>query len=97
MFKDGLAFKFDVDRYKRNHLVRHLDGRELAMLSCSTSCQEALKKESMKFFLSQHQMEVLQFGEFEDTTVEFRNGIYHMLADVTPADEEEDFLWRLWS
>ncbi|MOA45669.1 hypothetical protein D3C78_1680910 [compost metagenome] len=51
----------------------------------------------MKFFLSQHQMEVLQFGEFEDTTVEFRNGIYHMLADVTPADEEEDFLWRLWS
>lgn len=96
MFKDGLAFKFDVDRYKQNHLARHLDGRELAMLECEASCPEALKKESMKFFLERHQQEVVQFGEFEDTTVEFRNGIYHMLADATPVDEEDDFLWRLW-
>lgn len=96
MFKDGLAFKFDVDRYKQNHLLRHLDGRELAMLECGARCPEALKKESMKFLLLRHQLEVLQFGEFEDTTVEFRNGIYHMLADTEPVDEEDDFLWRLW-
>ncbi len=32
------------------------------------------------------------FPSFEQTPIEFRNGVFHMLAD----DESDDFLWRLW-
>lgn len=32
------------------------------------------------------------FPAFEQTPIEFRNGVFHMLAD----DESDDFQWRLW-
>lgn len=32
------------------------------------------------------------FPRFEQTPIEFRNGVYHMLAD----DESDEFQWKLW-
>ncbi|MFY9260181.1 MAG: hypothetical protein WAO71_06680 [Gallionella sp.] len=32
-----------------------------------------------------------KFARFEDIPIEFRNGVFHILADA-----EDDFLWRLW-
>lgn len=98
LYRDSLATQFDVQRYQQNHLFRHLDGRESAMLDCmGEDCQDKLKRLSLKFFLQQHAAQVLAFKTFEDTTVDFRNGIYHMLADATVDDESRAFYWRLWS
>lgn len=98
LYDDGVLFKSDVDRYLSNHLVKHLDGRELAILNCEeTFCEKELKNRSMKFFLARHDLAVDQFCSFENTRVEFRNGIYHMLADAHPEDEQDEFYWRLWN
>ncbi|EPB7991249.1 hypothetical protein ACI51W_34600 (plasmid) [Pseudomonas marginalis] len=98
LYDDGVLFKSDVDRYLSNHLVKHLDGRELAMLDCEEiSCEKELKNRSMKFFLARHISPVEQFCSFENTRVEFRNGVYHMLADEHPEDEQDEFHRRLWN
>ncbi|MEZ0199354.1 hypothetical protein AB9U01_35475, partial [Pseudomonas qingdaonensis] len=97
LYSDNLASEFDVKRYQKNHLDRHLDGRMSAMIDCmDETCPIQLKRHSLKFFFKQHAEEVVQLNTFEDTTTDFRNGIYHMLADVIPEDEDRAFYWRLW-
>ncbi|WP_211264497.1 hypothetical protein [Acetobacter senegalensis] len=96
-YKDGVLFKSSVDLYLRNHLMRHLDGRELAMLDCTgITCRTELKTRSMKFYLECHSRTVEPFCSLEHTMTEFRNGIYHMLAGDKPKDKDEEFFWRLW-
>ena len=97
LYQDNLASDFDIKRYQKNHLDRHLDGRLSAMVDwMDETCPIQLKRQSLKFFFKQHSAEVVQLNTFEDTTTDFRNGIYHMLADVKSDDEEREFYWRLW-
>lgn len=98
LYRDSLASEFDILRYQKNHLDRHLDGRLSAMIDCmDESCSIQLRRKSLKFFFQQHAAEVVHLKTFEDTTADFRNGIYHMLADVKADDEEKEFYWRLWN
>ncbi|WP_315386200.1 hypothetical protein [Microvirgula aerodenitrificans] len=98
LYEEGVIFKSDVDRYLSNHLVKHQDSRDLAMLDCEDiTCEKELKTRSMKFYLACHTLAVDQFCNFENTRTEFRNGIYHMLADEQPEDEQDTFHWRLWN
>ncbi|GAO96703.1 hypothetical protein PSA5_28315, partial [Pseudomonas syringae pv. actinidiae] len=97
LYADSLAFKSDIERYQEYHHERHLVGRERAIGKCQhVTCPVRLKKDSIDFYLERHDMDVRQLLEFEDTTFDFRNGIYHMLADVVPKDKDDEFLWRLW-
>lgn len=97
LYSDNLASEFDVKRYQKNHLVRHQDGRQSAMIDCMDETSPIqLQRQSLKFFHKQHAETVVQLNTFEDTTVDFRNGIYHMLADVKTDDEDKAFYWRLW-
>lgn len=97
LYKDGVLSKSAVDLYLRNHLIRHVDGRELAMLDCmGITCQTELKTRSMKFYLECHSRTVEPFCSLEHTMTEFRNGIYHMLAGEKAEDKDEEFFWRLW-
>lgn len=97
LYRDNLASDFDIKRYQKNHLDRHLDGRLSAMVDwMDETCPIQLKRQSLKFFYKQHAAEVVQLNTFEDTTTDFRNGIYHMLADVKSDDEDREFYWRLW-
>lgn len=97
LYSDNLASEFDVKRYQKNHLDRHLDGRLSAMVDCmDETCPIQLQRQSLKFFYKQHAETVVQLNTFEDTTADFRNGIYHMLADVKTDDEDKTFYWRLW-
>ena len=97
LYSDNLATDFDVKRYQENHLNRHKDGRLGAMIDAmDKTCRIQQQRESLKFFYRQHAEAVVQLNTFEDTTPDFRNGIYHMLADVKTEDEEKAFYWRLW-
>ncbi|MCL6357969.1 hypothetical protein EXT68_21325 [Pectobacterium parmentieri] len=97
LYSDNLASEFDVKRYQKNHLVRHQSGRQSAMIDCMGETSPIqLQRQSLRFFHNQHAAAVVQLNTFEDTTVDFRNGIYHMLADVKTDDEDKAFYWRLW-
>lgn len=97
LYRDNLANEFDIKRYQENHLNRHKDGRLGAMIDAmDKTCRIQQQRESLKFFYKQHAEPVVQLNTFEDTTPDFRNGIYHMLADVKTDDEEKAFYWRLW-
>lgn len=97
LYSDNLASEFDVKRYQENHLVRHQNGRQSAMIDCMDETSPIqLQRQSLKFFHKQHAEAVVQLNTFEDTTAAFRNGIYHMLADVKTDDEDKAFYWRLW-
>ncbi|MBN3116000.1 hypothetical protein H4F46_13980 [Pectobacterium brasiliense] len=97
LYSDNLASEFDVKRYQENHLVRHQNGRQSAMIDCMDETSSIqLQRQSLKFFHKQHAEAVVQLNTFEDTTAAFRNGIYHMLADVKTDDEDKAFYWRLW-
>jgi len=97
LYTDSLASPFDIKRYQKNHLNRHQDGRQEAMIDCmGETCPTQLKRQSLRFFFSQHSAPVVKLNTFEDTTTEFRNGIYHMLADVKADRVEDEFYWRLW-
>lgn len=88
--------KDDVDRYKEEQLKRHISLRSAAMRKCSREPKEYWCDESKNFF-------DLRCGEspdiiptFDDITVEFRNGIWHMLADDEDEVDSEKLHWRLW-
>ena len=96
-YKDGVISKSSVTLYLNNHLTRHLDGRQSAMIACKDlNKTDELQDKSQQFYLGRHDMPIEPFCGLNNTMTEFRNGIYHMLAEETPEDEEEEFLWRLW-
>jgi len=97
LYADSLVSPFDIQRYQKNHLDRHQDGRQGAMIDCmDETCQIQLKRKSLRFFFAQHSAPVVKLNAFEDTTPDFRNGIYHMLADVKADKLEDELYWRLW-
>jgi len=97
LYDGSLANPLDIRRYQENHLQRHISGRRGAMLSCKgVKCPDELKQKSLLFFFDRLSVEVVRLKSFEDTTVEFRNGMYHMLADVKADKEIHEFYWRLW-
>lgn len=96
-YKDGVISKSNVTLYLNNHRTRHLDGRQSAMIACKgLSKADELQDKSQQFYLGRHDMPIEPFCGLINTMTEFRNGIYHMLAEETPEDEDEEFLWRLW-
>lgn len=97
LYQDGVLFKHMLDTYLSNHLTQHQFGREHAMLGCmGVSCQTQLNTQSLMFFLNRNGLPAEPFCGLEHTMIEFRNGIYHMLAGETPEDEDDEFHWRLW-
>ncbi|WKA63954.1 hypothetical protein [Pectobacterium aroidearum] len=97
LYSDGVLFKTELDGYMKNHLIQHQFGRERAMLNCADfTNQVELKKKSESFYLERNSMDVAPFCGMDHTRIEFRNGIYHLLAGEESEDEDEQFHWRLW-
>lgn len=97
LYKDQILFKPVLDLYLHNHRSSHLLEREAAMLNCDTiEDSAALRKESRKFYLARLKVLPASFCGMNNTMFEFRNGIYHMLADESPMNKDEEFHWKLW-
>jgi hypothetical protein len=68
------------------------------MMECEgIDCQKELEKRSMMFFLDRHKLPIDKFCNMDGTRADFRNGIYHILAEDKPKDEDDEFYWRLWN
>jgi hypothetical protein len=97
LFKDQILSKPVLDLYLHNHRSAHLIEREAAMLDCEEIEDSAeLKKESRKFYLARLKASPTPFCGMANTMLEFRNGVYHMLACESPKSKDEEFHWKLW-
>lgn len=97
LIKDCTTSQSDVESYSKNHMRTHSASRAKLMIGCDeTWSVSKLKQESLKFYYARCELDVVGFRNYEDTPVEFRNGIYHMLADAVPASSAKEFHWRLW-
>ncbi|KWS27006.1 hypothetical protein [Pseudomonas syringae] len=97
LIKDCTTSQDDVEGYSKNHMRTHSAHRSELMVDCDeTWSTSKLRQASLKFYHSRRRLDVVRFRNYEDTPVEFRNGIYHMLADAVPADSAKEFHWRLW-
>ncbi|KPB49645.1 Uncharacterized protein ALO57_01330 [Pseudomonas coronafaciens pv. oryzae] len=97
LIKDCTTSQDDVEDYSKNHMRTHGAHRSELMVDCDETWSTLkLKQASLKFYHSRRRLDVVGFRNYEDTPVEFRNGIYHMLADAVHANSAKEFHWRLW-
>lgn len=76
------------DVYARNLLSTHKTQHRRAMRSVT---ENNVIDTSKNFYDDRTGEYPQKFARFEDIPIEFRNGVFHILADA-----EDDFLWRLW-
>lgn len=97
LIKDYTTSQSDIDDYCRNQLRMHHSSRLSAMYKCDTSLSpEKLQKISFAFYHERCAEAVTSFSTYDFTPIEFRNGIYHLLADEEPRNSLPEFHWRLW-
>ncbi|RLU08398.1 hypothetical protein CS078_16035 [Pseudomonas prosekii] len=97
LFSECRLHKPDLARYQANQLGSHLSHRASQMIEVrKITDMDDLKAESMKFYHQRHAQQAEQLCSFENTTIEFRNGVYHLLAEEQPEDIDDEFHWKLW-
>ncbi|WP_313083879.1 hypothetical protein [Pulveribacter sp.] len=97
LLKDQIPINSPLQLYLHNHRSNHFVEREAAILDCDGLRDDAaLKKASLRFYLARLKAPTEPFCAMANTMPEFRNGIYHMLADENPKDKEKEFHWKLW-
>lgn len=97
VIKDYTTSQKDIDDYCKNQLRMHRSSRLSAMCKCdAASSPEELQRASCAFYGKRCAEAVTPFSTYDSTPVEFRNGIYHILADEEPRNPLSEFHWRLW-
>jgi hypothetical protein len=98
LIKDCTTSHEDIKKYSKNQLRLHQSSRAAAIYECATGLSQAdLKNASCAFYHGRCAEKVDAFVNYEDTPVEFRNGMYHMLADQEATSPLKQFHWRLWN
>lgn len=98
LVKDCTTSQEDVENYSKNQLRMHRSSRSSALRECDPLLSHALlQKASCTFYDNRCAVPADNFCTYEFTPIEFRNGIYHMLADDRPASQLREFHWRLWT
>lgn len=94
---ESTASKSDLDRYFDNTRGQHRNVRESAMHKCRrVQDSDVLKEMSQDFYLERLASTIDPFCGMDSTTPDFRNGVFHLLADDQPKDADDEFHWRLW-
>ncbi|WP_095159401.1 hypothetical protein [Pseudomonas sp. Irchel 3E13] len=97
LIKDCTTSQDDVESYSQKHMRTHSASRSALMEEIdATWSADKTKRASRQFYHSRRGMDVVGLGSYEDTPAEFRNGIYHMLAEEVPPNPAKEFHWRLW-
>lgn len=98
LYKEGRFYQSDERQYRENHLAMHVSARARNMVRARRiTDEEELKEMSLEFYFDRIAMPPEQLAYLESTSVLFRNGIYHHLADEEPEDERDEFQWKLWT
>ncbi len=96
LVKDCTTSQEDIEDYSKNQLRMHCSSRSSAMRKCDSTFDHAqLQKASCDFYDDRCAEAADRFSTYDFTPIEFRNGIYHILADE-PRSPLKEFHWRLW-
>ena len=97
LIKDCIISESDINGYTRNQYRLHIDSWRLHLSKCETSLSSGdLHTKSQQFYLLRCSLPIDKISKFDSTPVEFRNGIYQMLADEAPGTRRQEFHWKLW-
>lgn len=97
VIKDYTTSPKDIEDYCRNQLRIHRSSRLSAMCKCDAALShDQLQKASYAFYGERCAEAVPPFSTYDFTPIEFRNGIYHILADEEGKNPLSEFHWRLW-
>ncbi|MDA5483334.1 hypothetical protein PGS49_22285 [Yersinia intermedia] len=96
VIKDYTTSQQDIEDYSRNQLRIHCSSRLSAIYKCDPALQQQLQRASCAFYSERCAEAVTPLSTYDFTPTEFRNGIYHMLADEEPRTLLSEFHWRLW-
>jgi len=89
--------KDDIEDYKHGHRQRHISLREMAARRCNKLALVHRMDECKNFYDERLGEQALEkFASYDKVSTEFRNGIYHHLADEAEEPDKEPFRWRLW-
>lgn len=98
LINDCATSQDDIKKYSEKQLRLHQSKRSAEMYKCASGlARDDLKTASCAFYHGRCGESVDSFGNYDDTPVEFRNGIYHMLADQVTPNPIKVFYWRLWN
>lgn len=87
----------DIEGYTRNQYKTHIDNWRSTLLQCtSTMSTVDLKRKSQQFYYQRRGLPVDRLGNFDVIPVDFRNGIYQLLADEEPGTRQQEFHWKMW-
>lgn len=97
VIKDYTTSLQDIEDYRKNELRKHRASRLSAMYKCEPALPlEQRQRASCAFYGERCAEAVPLLSSYDFTPAEFRNGIYHMLADEEPGTVLSEFHWRLW-
>lgn len=97
LIKDCMSSKSDIKDYTRNQYNSHISSWRSRLADCSSSPSVSdLHKKSQAFYFERRALQVERFCNYDHTPLEFRNGIYQMLADEEPGTRSQEFHWKLW-
>lgn len=97
LIKDCTVSQSDITGYTRNQYKSHIS----SWRSCRAQCLSdliitELHKKSQAFYFDRCSLQVDRLCSYDYTPIEFRNGIYQMLADEEPGTRSQEFQWKMW-
>ena len=97
LIKDCTVSPSDVKSYTQDQYKLPVKSWRGQLLSCPPGRSVVdLHNRSQAFYFNRRGSSVDKFCGFDHTPIEFRNGIYHMLADEKPGTRPQEFHWRMW-
>ena len=97
LIKDCTVSQSDIKGYTRNQYKSHINSWRSYLAKCPSGlCIADLHKKSQEFYFYRCAVQVDQLCSYNHTPIEFRNGIYQMLADEAPGTRPHEFHWKMW-
>jgi hypothetical protein len=97
LIKDCTVSQSDIEGYTRNQYKSHISSWRSYLVQCPSGLSVPdLHKKSQAFYFNRCALQVDQLCSYDQTPIEFRNGIYQMLADEEPGTRPQEFHWKMW-
>jgi hypothetical protein len=97
LINDCTVSKADIEDYTHNQYKSHISSWRSDLAGCPSGLSITdLQQRSQEFYFARCSLQVDRLCSYDHTPIEFRNGIYQMLADENPVTRSQEFHWKMW-
>lgn len=97
LIKDCTVDQSDISGYTRNQYKSHINSWNSYLVLCPSGLGITDQhKKAQGFYFERCALPADRLCSYDYTPIEFRNGIYQMLADEEPGVRTQEFHWKLW-